>query len=340
MPDKNLTDWVDKTTKLARSNEAQFLCFNVGECAPLFAINVFKVLEVVTRGKHKIEHVVNCHPYVEGMINHRAGIIPVVNIARWLGEDAGGDNKLVVCEFNKIPVAFLTSREAIIERRNWNEIYESSYLKETGKIVGLIKRQKDEETTLIYILDVEALLDEVFPANSKASQAAVDVNFRIINNKYILVAEDSPVARKHIRSGLESVGISNFTIFNNGQELLDYLEKADIDNIGLIITDLEMPETSGFVVTKKVKEDSRTRHIPILIHSSMSGENNIREAMDLGADGFIAKTNIPEFVKQVDKFVLRNTGNNRGKRRKQCPYRLFQVIGAFSFKIYIRKNGL
>jgi len=179
--------------------------------------------------------------------------------------------------------------------------------KETGKIVGLIKRLKDEETTLIYILDVEALLDEVFPANSKASQAAVNVNFRITNNKYILIAEDSPVARKHIRGGLESVGISNFTIFNNGQELLDYLKNSDVTEIGLIITDLEMPETSGFIVTKTVKEDPLTNHIPVLVHSSMSGENNVREASELGADGFIAKTNIPEFVKQIDKFVLRYT---------------------------------
>lgn len=306
MSTDNLATRVDGTTQLARSNEAQFLCFNIGESNVLYAINVFKVLEAVMKSKYLIERVVNSHPYVMGMINHRDGVIPVVNIARWLGEeDAGVDDKLIICEFNRIPVAFLSSREAIIERRNWTDVHESTHLKETGKVVGFIKKIQDGTERLIYILDVEALLEEISPHYSKESQSLVDANIRITNNKKILVAEDSPTARNHIQKGLNSIGITNFSIFNNGQLLLDYIAQTDPASIGLIITDLEMPEISGFIVVKTIKEDPKTRHIPVLVHSSMSGENNIREATELGADGFIAKTNIPEFVAQVDKFVLR-----------------------------------
>ena len=47
---------------------------------------------------------------------------------------------------------------------------------------------------------------------------------------------------------------------------------------------------SGFTVIQKLKSDPATKAIPIIVNSSMTGENNKREASGLGADGFIDKT--------------------------------------------------
>ena len=51
-----------------------------------------------------------------------------------------------------------------------------------------------------------------------------------------------------------------------------------------------MPEISGFTVIQELRADPRTSKIPLIVNSSMTGENNKREATGLGADGFIDKT--------------------------------------------------
>jgi two-component system chemotaxis response regulator CheV len=51
-----------------------------------------------------------------------------------------------------------------------------------------------------------------------------------------------------------------------------------------------MPEMSGFTVIQKLRADPTTRDIPIIVNSSMTGDNNKREAQGLGADEFIDKT--------------------------------------------------
>jgi two-component system chemotaxis response regulator CheV len=51
-----------------------------------------------------------------------------------------------------------------------------------------------------------------------------------------------------------------------------------------------MPEMSGFTVVKILKANAKTKDIPVIVNSSMTGLNNKREAQVLGADGFIDKT--------------------------------------------------
>ncbi|MBD3823399.1 MAG: response regulator, partial [Epsilonproteobacteria bacterium] len=62
------------------------------------------------------------------------------------------------------------------------------------------------------------------------------------------------------------------------------------DDIPVVITDIEMPEMSGFTVIKTLRANNATKNIPIIVNSSMTGDNNKREAELLGADGFIDKT--------------------------------------------------
>jgi two-component system chemotaxis response regulator CheV len=82
-------------------------------------------------------------------------------------------------------------------------------------------------------------------------------------------------------------------LFDNGKKLVDFingLNETQIDKIPAVITDIEMPEMSGFTVVKILKSNPLTRDIPIIVNSSMTGDNNKREAEVLGADGFIDKT--------------------------------------------------
>ena len=105
-----------------------------------------------------------------------------------------------------------------------------------------------------------------------------------------LIAEDSKTAQRHLIQIFQNAGFK-YKIFDNGKKLIDYILTLDNPSeIPAIITDIEMPEMSGFTVIKKLRENPMTKDIPIIVNSSMTGANNKREAEGLGADGFIDKT--------------------------------------------------
>ena len=111
-----------------------------------------------------------------------------------------------------------------------------------------------------------------------------------LKNGILLIAEDSKIAQKHLHQILTKANI-NHKIFNNGKLLIEFInEMPDKSIIPAIITDIEMPEMSGFTVIKVLRESAETKNIPIIVNSSMTGENNRREAEGLGADGFVNKT--------------------------------------------------
>jgi two-component system chemotaxis response regulator CheV len=98
-------------------------------------------------------------------------------------------------------------------------------------------------------------------------------------------------------------------LFDNGKKLIDFINSLGDqaqEKISAIITDIEMPEMSGFTVVKLLKSNPITKNIPIIVNSSMTGDNNKREAEVLGADGFIDKTKshnvIPLIVDAMKKY--------------------------------------
>ena len=78
----------------------------------------------------------------------------------------------------------------------------------------------------------------------------------------------------------------------NGKKLVDYIDSLgeSAKDVPAIITDIEMPEMSGFTVIKTLRARPFSKDIPIIVNSSMTGHNNKREAETLGANGFIDKT--------------------------------------------------
>jgi two-component system chemotaxis response regulator CheV len=120
----------------------------------------------------------------------------------------------------------------------------------------------------------------------------------------VLIAEDSKTAQRHLRQIFTQAKIA-YQIFNNGKDLIDYINShPNPSSIPAVITDIEMPEMSGFTVVRLLKANPLTKLIPVIVNSSMTGANNKREASGLGADGFIDKTKsqniIPLIVSKME----------------------------------------
>lgn len=296
----SLLEHVDGATNLAKNNEVQLLIFkvDVAPTSPYYAINVFKTREVVEAKHHQLTLIPSAHPLLEGTIVLRGMQIPILNLPKWLGSDLTPENKklsnLLVCDFNGIIIGIRIMFAYRVIKKNWNEMHapDSYRLGEDGLVINDTRL---DDGSLCLVLDYEKLLADVIPqamVNVLASpnNLANVVIPEKLRNGTVLIAEDSKTAQRHLRQVFENAQLS-YQIFNNGKELMDFINAhPNPASIPAIVTDIEMPEMSGFTVVRQLKANPLTKFIPVIVNSSMTGENNKREATGLGADGFIDKT--------------------------------------------------
>ena len=303
----SVLDNVDAATNLAKNNELQLLVFRVSESeeSAYYAINVFKTREVVESKNHYITQIPSSNPLLEGTIVLRNLQIPILNLPSWLGvslskEDVQKSN-ILICDFNGVIIGLRIMSAFRVIKKNWNEMHapDGYRLKEDGLVMNDTRL---EDGSLCLILDYEKFLSDVIP------QAMVNVDEDTSNlkelvfpdklqNGTVLIAEDSKTAQRALIQIFKHANI-DMKIFDNGKKLVDYIEQLgeNISNIPAIITDIEMPEMSGFTVIQILKADPILKDIPIIVNSSMTGSNNKREAEVLGADGFIDKTKSHDII--------------------------------------------
>jgi two-component system, chemotaxis family, chemotaxis protein CheV len=308
-------DNVDAATNLAKNNELQLLVFRVSEeeDSAYYAINVFKTREVVESKNHFLTQIPSAHPLLEGTIILRGLQIPLLNLPKWLGIDLSkediANSDILICDFNGVIIGLRIMYAYRVIKKNWNEMHapDSYRLKDDGVVINDTRL---ENGSLCLVLDYEKLLADVIP------QALVDIDKdtemlkeMVLPKKLklgtVLIAEDSKTAQRHLKQIFEKAQI-NMILFDNGKKLvehLDSLNENEIENISGIITDIEMPEMSGFTVIKLLKSDPATSKIPIIVNSSMTGDNNKREAESLGADGFIDKTKSHNIIPLIASLI-------------------------------------
>jgi len=104
----------------------------------------------------------------------------------------------------------------------------------------------------------------------------------------ILIAEDDPFLKRAYELWFNKEGFVA-QVVDNGQEIIRSLESAIPD---IIILDVMMPELGGFDTLKKIKEDEKTKNIPVILASSLSQPEDIKRAQSMGADLWIVKSDI------------------------------------------------
>jgi len=291
---------VDATTNLAKNNELQLLVFRISnkEDSAYYAINVFKTREVVESKNHYLTQIPSSHDLLEGTIILRGLQIPILNLPSWLGtyltKEEILESNILICDFNGIIIGLRIMSAYRVIKKNWNEMHapDSYRLKEDGVVMNDTRL---EDGSLCLILDYEKLLSDVIPQamvnvlESPENLKELSIPTKLKNGE-ILIAEDSKTAQRHLIQIFKNANIK-MRLFDNGKKLVDYVESMNNpDIIPAIITDIEMPEMSGFTVIQTLRKNPATKNIPIIVNSSMTGENNKREAEVLGADGFIDKT--------------------------------------------------
>ena len=299
-----ILDGVDQRTQLVGQNRLELLLFTLGD-RQRYGINVFKVQEVIHCPT--LTAVPHAHPIVRGIANMRGRTIPVMDLARAIGKrplPEGSDLFVIITEYNRSVQGFLVSAVDRIVNMNWEEILpppkgmgKDNYLTAVTRVDEEIVEIIDVEKVLVDLMGVEMTVsDEVKP------EAAPDRPVRV------LVADDSSVALKQIKRTLDQLEIESI-LARNGREALDLLQDmvkdgAPLqDQLDLVISDIEMPEMDGYTLTTEIRKDERLRHIPVLLHTSLSGVFNLSMVEKVGADKFVPKFNADELAGEVVRLI-------------------------------------
>ncbi|MGC9194664.1 MAG: response regulator [Syntrophobacteraceae bacterium] len=116
---------------------------------------------------------------------------------------------------------------------------------------------------------------------------------RSMEPKVILLVEDNPSDVDLTRRAFQKSHIANSLIVaEDGRQALDYLlesrgEPAPLP--ALILLDLKLPLIDGLEVLRQIREDRRTRRIPVVVLTSSDEESDLAAAYDLGANSYIQK---------------------------------------------------
>lgn len=289
------------------TNELEVLEFTLG--GNHYGINVAKVREILTY--EKVTPVPNSHPSIEGIFMPRDTMITVVNLKKSIGLPENDEKGLlIITNFNKLHIAFRVDAVLGIHRVSWEEIIKPDATINTagaGVSTGIIKM----DNKLIIILDFEKIVTDISPETGLKVSEIEELGERERRNIPIVIAEDSPLLNRLITDSLKKAGYVNLIINNNGKEawdkLCDMKRKGDIQQqVGCVITDIEMPVMDGHRLTKLVKGDSKLKDVPVIIFSSLVNDEMRRKGEQLGADAQLAKPEIGNLVREIDKLIMKS----------------------------------
>lgn len=118
----------------------------------------------------------------------------------------------------------------------------------------------------------------------------------------ILVVDDDAVIRKMAALSLTKAGGHQVTCVSDGARAA---ESALAENPDAILLDLRMPEVDGLEVLRRLKTETSTRQIPVVMLSAATEVSDVNEALALGAAGWIAKPFDPRTLgEQLTKVLL------------------------------------
>ncbi|MCH1930569.1 chemotaxis protein CheV [Shewanella sp. A25] len=292
----NVLSTVDQRTKLVGENRLELLLFRINS-TQLFAINVFKVKEVVKLPV--LSAMPGSHPHISGVANIRGTSIPVIDLRGAIGFNPippASDANMIITEYNRSVQGFLVGKVEHIVNMTWSDILPPP--KTAGRnnyLTAITRVDYQGQQQLVSIIDVEKVLSEIIHYDVRLSDGVLDEHLLAeMQGRKILIVDDSSTARRQVRETLGQLGIELIEA-SDGLEALHLLQRwrdegKDIPNeLLMMITDAEMPEMDGYRLTYEVRNDSAMSDLFITLNTSLSGSFNNAMVEKVGCDCFISK---------------------------------------------------
>ncbi|MCK9240579.1 chemotaxis protein [Desulfocurvus sp.] len=306
----------------AGTNELEIVEFYIDEVSPsgasyqgYYGVNVAKVLEIIRKPKITEMPEVN-HPSVLGAFNQRSHIIPLVDLAMWLGKNRteADSPKVVVTEFNQVTTAFLVSGVTRIHRISWEAVeqpnrYVSSL--SNNSITGVVKL----EGRIVFILDLEKIVADLNP--SLGLRLDENIDWSPGQGYRALVADDSALVREMLKDLLQKAGFSVETVVNGRmawerlERIRDTAQREDRplwDYVNVLVSDIEMPSMDGHNLTVRVRQDPMLKKLPVILFSSLITDKLRHKGESVGADEQVSKPEVSRLALRARQIIEERMG--------------------------------
>jgi len=308
----------DKTLKVG-SNELELVDFRLFKKEPdgsiyegIYGINVAKVREIIKMPK--LTELPGSEDYIEGIFDLRGVVVPVVDLAKWMGievpseDEAPIKKRVIITEFNNILIGFIVHDAKRIRRISWADIEPATFgvghgRLDKSKITGITRIEEGE---ILLILDLESIVEEMgfFESNLEMEEKEIEKFSGIV-----LLVDDSPTARRIEKNALEKMGFEVIEA-KNGEEGLQKLNELyalygdDIVNkVKLILSDIEMPKMDGYHMASKINAHPVFSKIPLIFSSSISDAFSDVRGEEVGAEGYLVKFDPIKFYNKISEVI-------------------------------------
>jgi two-component system chemotaxis response regulator CheV len=284
----------------AATNRLEILLFRL-DGRQLFGINVLKVKEIIPCPR--LTQIPRSDRTVLGVAELRGKTLPVIDLSLAIGRQgvsgSSSERKVIIAEFNRTTQGFLVNGVERIIISDWKDVLPPPTGLAHGYITGVIR---GSDNSLVQIIDVEKVLGQVVPTDfsgTHGQELSAEIK-QYLENRKVLVVDDSSVARHQTARTLEELGIP-YLLAKDGREALDMISACSeggsdaSDRIPVVISDIEMPEMDGYQLTRELRANSRYHNIYILLHTSLDGQVNSEQARDAGANMTLTKF-IPDLL--------------------------------------------
>jgi two-component system chemotaxis response regulator CheV len=263
-----------------------------------FALGTLKVQELIPY--KAVTPLIKSGPGIKGALRIRDQTIAVIDMAEVIGLGPVSDSKLsesfiVVTDCQRKVVGFVVSQIEKIVETNWRQI------KQPDKLLGtevFITGTVEVDGEFIQLMDVELLLNKIYPPDPRAALAVVtDFQREQLKPMNILVVDDSLTARRQLTDVLELLNVPSY-VTDNGQKALTYMhdQAAKGHPVNLLVSDIEMPGLDGYELTFEVRSSTDLAAAYIILHSSLSSAISLSQALQVGANEALAKFDAKELV--------------------------------------------
>ena len=294
---------VEQMTQAHLRNVQQLAVFYTGH-NNIYAINIAKVKAFIITEEVAINDTPRDTNVIAGITTIRGEPVTLINLDAWLGLPALAvlDYKLIIfCEFNHKKIGFLVKDMLDIVEKTTQDLRHTEETNSKITYTTYVKvNNKDELCT---VFNAEQLLRDIHWTNDGEDEVRKYVDGTLESNKVILAAEDSGVAREVLNKFFKKAGVK-FEIYSNGELLIKRLEELNPNDIGMVLTDIEMPGTDGYQVASFIKHHKDLSHVPVIVNSSMTTEAVRGKMNHIGVDGFVGKTDIQNLFRLTKKLLI------------------------------------
>jgi len=284
------------------NDTSQYLVF-VGSDEQYYAKNVSKIEELLV---HKDINIAKNSEdgLISGTADIRGNMTTIVNFDRWFGNKVLDDKDyelIILAHYGGHRMGIVVKRVEYIVNIPSDTMTDNSGNNPKTSFISRVQIAGHEELCMIF--DSDKLLLDVFDVVESESKSYIEnLNLSVQTEKLLLVADDSRYIRQMISQLLEKMKL-NFKIYENGQLLVDDLKNIDDENIGLIITDLEMPVLGGRELISMIRKEHKYDKINIVVHTNMSNTNTESALLEAGANSIIGKVNMYDLSKTISEFA-------------------------------------